>query len=322
MAAAGDTGISFISSYGIRKTISYGDKLTNAVILSLLETDDGALLTGTDGDGIAMIRNGEVVRTLTRYDGLSSGVILRMTRSSDGKHILIVTSNGICLMDEKYNIKALENFPYFNNYDIWTSASGKLFVLSSAGIYVADEADVIADTEGMYYDLLDSKSGLSASLTANSWNYRDSDENLYISTDTGVYMLNTVSYSTQRRSYRMLVSSVKLDGTAYHVERGGRFEIARSASRIEIFPEVINYTIEDPYVQFYLEGFDTEPDIVLQSELSSVTYTNLPPEIINSMFPCPTAARPTSSRKAPISSPRTRRYTTTTGSSCICSPRL
>ena len=74
----------------------------------------------------------------------------------------------------------------------------------------------------------------------------------------------------------MLVSSVKLDGVPYRVERGEPFEIARSVGRIELFPEVINYTIEDPYVKYYLEGFDTEPAVVLQSELSSVTYTNLP----------------------------------------------
>ncbi len=276
MVAAGDTGMTFIGQSGILRTISYGDKLSNAMILSLLETDAGALLAGTDGDGIAVIKNGEVVRTLTRYDGLSSGVILRMTKCTDGEHILIVTSNGLCCMDGDYNIHTLENFPYFNNYDIWTSESGRLFVLSSAGIYVADEKDVINDKPEMRCEILDAKSGLNASLTANSWNYCDSDGDLYLSADTGVYTVNTSDYAVQRRSYRMLVTSVKLDGTAYPVERGETFEIARDVGRIEIFPEVINYTIEDPYVSYYLEGFDDEPTIVSQSALTSVTYTNLP----------------------------------------------
>ena len=276
IVAAGDTGIAFLDETGIRQTITYGAGFSNAMILSLLEMEDGAILAGTDGDGIAVIRNGNPVRILSRYDGLSAGVILRMTKCSDGEHVLIVTSNGICCMDKNYNIHALNHFPYFNNYDIRTGGNGKLFVLSSAGIYVLTESEVVTDKEDMSYELLDSRSGMNASLTANSWNYDDGQGHLYVSADTGVYMLDTSAYTSAKRSYRMLVSSVKLDGAAYPVVRGDAFHIARGVNRVEIFPEVINYTIDDPYVEYYLEGFDTEPTIIYQSELSSVTYTNLP----------------------------------------------
>ncbi len=276
IVAAGDTGICYLEGDTIKGIITYGEGFSNAMILSLLEMDDGAVLAGSDGDGIAVIRNGKPVRTLTRYDGLSSGVILRMTKCSDGEHVLIVTSNGICSMDSSYNIRSLEHFPYFNNYDVWIGDGGKLFVLSSAGIYVMDEADVLADKEGMNYELLDAKSGMSASLTANSWNYRDEKGNLYLSSDTGVYRMDTTAYSTQKRSYRMLVSSVKMDGVSREVVRGETIQVGRGVNRIEIFPEVLNYTIDDPFVSYYLEGFDSEPTIVYQSELSAVTYTNLP----------------------------------------------
>ena len=277
VVVAGDTGMSYIDAAGIRKTLTYGNGFSNAMILSLLETKDGAVLAGTDGDGIEVIRNGEPVRTLTRYDGLSSGVILRMAECSDGEHIMIVTSNGICVMDGDYHIHALEHFPYFNCYDVWTADGGKLFVLSSAGIYVVEEADVIADKEDMQYDLLDAKNGMSASLTANSWNYRDENGNLYLSSDTGAFRIDTSAYTAHRRSYRMMVSSVKLDGVSFPVVRGEDFPVAREVNKLEIVPEVINYTIDDPYVSYYLEGFDAEPTVVYQSELSSVTYTNLPP---------------------------------------------
>ena len=276
VVAAGDTGIAFLDDTGIQNTLTYGDNFSNAMILSLLEMDDGALLAGTDGDGIVVIRNGQPVRILTRYDGLTSGVILRMTKCSDGEHVLIVTSNGICCMDSQYNIRGLEHFPYFNNYDVWTSEGGKLFVLSSAGIYVLNEKEVISDVETMSYELLDAKSGMSASLTANSWNYNDGEGHLYVCSDTGVYMLDTSAYTATRRSYRMLVSTVKLDGATYPIVRGDAFHIARGVNKVEIFPEVINYTIDDPYVEYYLEGFDNEPTIIYQSELTAVTYTNLP----------------------------------------------
>ncbi|MBR6871976.1 MAG: HD domain-containing protein [Ruminococcus sp.] len=276
IAAAGDTGMSFITESGIEKTLTYGSGLSNTMILSLLEHSDGALLAGTDGDGIAVIRDGSVVRMLTRYDGLSSGVILRMVACSDGEHILIVTSNGLCCMDSSYNIRTLDEFPYSNNYDAWTGPSGKLFVMSSAGIYVADEKDVINDTPDMYYELLDSKRGMTASLTANSWNYCDEDNMLYLSCDSGVYSMDMDTYASKKHTYRLLVSSAKIDGVVYPVERGVELSIPRGTGRIEIFPEVINYTTENPYVSYYLEGFDTAPTVINQSELSSIVYTNLP----------------------------------------------
>ena len=276
IVAAGDTGMSFIKNGKLDKTIMYGDGLTNAVILSLIETDDGALLAGTDGDGIAVIRDGQVVRMLTRFDGLSSGVILRMAYSGDRQNTYIVTSNGLCIMDSEYKIRRVTNFPYSNNYDVWTLGDGELYIMSSAGIYVVKEEDVLSDKKDMSYELLDSKKGLIVSLTANSWNCCDDDGGLYICSDEGVYRLNAGKYSANKRSYRIMMTSVKLDGVVYPAQRGELLTIPRGTARMELFPEVVNYTTEDPYVSYFLEGFDSEPNMILQSELTSVNYTNLP----------------------------------------------
>ncbi len=276
IAAAGDSGMSFIEKGSISKTLKYGDGLSNAMILSLLELNDGSVLAGTDGDGIAVVKNGAVTRTLTRYDGLSSGVILRMFGCSDGEHTLIVTSNALCIMDSSYNIASVTNFPYTNNYDIWSDGQGKLFVLSSAGIYVVNESDVINNTKDMNYELLDSNRGMSASLTANAWNHCDENGRLYLSCDSGVYKMEMGSYSSKKRSYRLLLSNIKLDGKQQAVERGGEVTVPRGTGRLEIFPEVVNFSNENPYVSYYLEGFDPEPTVVLQNELDSITYTNLP----------------------------------------------
>jgi energy-coupling factor transport system substrate-specific component len=85
------------------------------------------------------------------------------------------------------------------------------------------------------------------------------------------------NYATDNKSYKMQLDSIKLDDVSYKVQDGAIFEISRDTQKIEIFPEVVNYTIEDPYVSYYLEGFDSAPNIVLQSELVSAVYTNLPP---------------------------------------------
>jgi energy-coupling factor transport system substrate-specific component len=264
----------------ITQTYQYGKGLSNAMILSLMEMSDGGLMAGTDGDGIVIIRDGAVQKTITREDGLSSGVILRTVADSGGDGTFVVTSNGLCYVSADYTVRTLDNFPYFNNYDIWETTEGNLLVLGSAGIYVVDRDELLSEDEDeVAYTVLDAKTGLSAALTVNSWNACTDQNYLYLSCDTGVYGINMLDLVKENRSYRMKVSSVKLDQTSYKLTSGSEltgFNIGRDVGKIEIFPEVINYTTEEPYVFYYLEGFEKTPNVEPLSELGSVVYTNVP----------------------------------------------
>lgn len=271
--AAGVLGISYIKDHKVTKTIS--KSMNNAMTLSLTEMDDGTILAGTNGDGILVIKNQAIERILTLDDGLSSDVILRTVKEPNGRGIYIVTSNGLCFMDNKFKIRKLRNFPYFNNYDIIPNSDENLFVLGSAGIYVVNNDKLLSGKE-VSYDLLDSKSGLDSSLTANAWNYSENDGKLYLSCGTGVYIVDMNSYIFSKPSYHMMVSSVHLDSIPFSIERSEPLIIERNISKIEIFPEVVNYTVLDPIVSYQLEGFDRHATVIPQSQLSSITYTNLP----------------------------------------------
>ena len=274
--AGGDTGISFIRDHEVVDTVGYSDGLINSMILSVTELSDGTLLAGTDGDGIAVFEDGAVARILTREDGLSSEVILRTVADPKGHGAFIVTSNGLCYMDEDGSIRTLDNFPYFNNYDIWARDKNTLFVMSSAGIYVVDRDELLSGSENLSYDLLDAKRGLNSALTANSWNYCDEYGDLFLPCDKGVFIIDTTRYTAGSSAYRMSVSSVRLDNQPLRLERGYPIEIGRGVSKVELRPEVINYTIQDPNVGYWLEGFDSDWTIVPQSSLNTITYTNLP----------------------------------------------
>lgn len=276
IAASSDAGLGFFNNNNIEKIIKYDDGLSKTMILCLEELSDGRLLCGTDGDGIAVINDGEITGHFTRNEGLSSEVILRIVEDPVEKGAYIVTSNGMCYMDRYDNIRLLNNFPYFNNYDVWPKEDGRLFVLSSAGVYVLNREELISGNSEPEYELLDSKRGLKASLTANSWDYMDEEGNLYLACDSGVFRVNINDYGMMRRSYRMMVSSIYLDGEAHELERGETFIINRGTSKVELFPEVVNYTADDPTVSYYLEGFDAAPTVIPQSELSSIVYTNIP----------------------------------------------
>ncbi|MBQ7159436.1 MAG: HD domain-containing protein [Treponema sp.] len=275
IVAASDTGIAYIQNQKVVQKITTEDGLPNVMILTLLEIQPNIFLAGTDGDGIAVIQDGKVIRQLTLKDGLTSGVILRTVTDYKHEGVFIVTSNSLCYMDFDFNVRVLDTFPYNNNYDIWISRSGQLFVLGSAGIHVVARDTLLSESDVLQYTLLDAKSGLSSALTANSWNYCDENENLYLSSGTGVYMVNLENYLSTKRSYRMMLASIKLDNEQHRLERGEPFIIGRKVQKIEFFPEVINFSVLDPLVCYYLEGFDASPQVIQQSELTSVTYTNL-----------------------------------------------
>lgn len=273
--AAGDTGISYIKNHKVIQTVKNEDGLINSMILTLTELDDGTILAGTDGDGIAILKDGKVSDMLTRDDGLSSEVILRTVRDPKSEGVFIVTSNSLCYLDKDGSIRVLDKFPYFNNYDIWVKDEDTLFVMSSAGIYVVERDELVEDGE-IAWELLDARRGLGTSLTANSWNYYNGNGELFLPCDTGVYVIDVDKYNSDVRSYRMQLASVKLDGELQPLDRTGNITVGQGVSRVELGPEILNYTIQEPNVGYFLEGYDTQWTIVPQNSLNNIIYLNLP----------------------------------------------
>lgn len=274
IVVAGDSGLTFIRQGQVYDTIGISDGLSNPKVLALYEGEDGSILAGTDGNGIAVIKDGRITQTLKQENGLSSDIILRMVPDSDGVGVFVVTANGLCYLTENGDVQILDNFPYYNNYDLVEGKNGELFVLSSAGIYVVDKKDLLEGKE-VSYELLNAKKGLRMELTPNSWNYIDEQDNLYLSGETGAVCMNLNEYDISVRSYRMLLKEIVVDGESYSVEKGETTYIPRGSCKVEIDPEVVNYSINDPNISVYLEGFDQKPRIMPQSEMSSIVYTNL-----------------------------------------------
>ncbi len=273
--AAGDTGISYIQDHEILRTIRNEDGLINSMILTVTERSDGTILAGTDGDGIAVLKDGMVTDMITREDGLSSGVILRTIKDPKSEGVFLVTSNSLCYLEPDGSVRVLDNFPYFNNYDIWVKDQDTLFVMSSAGIYVVERDELVADGD-MAWELLDARRGLGTSLTANSWNYSDGNGKLFLPCDTGIYSIDVEKYDSDVRAYRMQLASVRLDGVLQPPSRMGAITVGRGVNRVELSPEILNYTIQEPNVGYCLEGYDTQWTIIPQSSLNNIIYSNLP----------------------------------------------
>ena len=74
----------------------------------------------------------------------------------------------------------------------------------------------------------------------------------------------------------MQLASVRLDGVLQPPSRMGAITVGRGVNRVELSPEILNYTIQEPNIGYCLEGYDTQWTIVPQSSLSNIIYSNLP----------------------------------------------
>ncbi len=284
----GGNGLSFIKNHKVQSTIDMG-----IGILTATELPDGRILVGTDGNGLAVVENGNVTDILTKEDGLGSVVILRTVYDSKGGGVFIMTGYGLDYMEADGTIRVLHKFPYNNNYDITITDNDRLFIMSSAGIYVVNREELLSEDETLNYELLNYRRGLTSPVTANSWNYIDENGNLYLPCSTGVFIVNINQYSVPVKTYRMSISSLILDGKEVENERGQSIVIDRNVSEIAMVPEFINYSVQNPTVGYYLEK-NAEPELIdtgkdkqektqknwhMQPEesLNSVVLTNLDP---------------------------------------------
>ncbi len=268
---SGDYGITVINGDQVEKVYTIDDGFVNEKSLCMLEYKD-ALYVGSDGGGISVIQDGKVTGHIQRADGLSSDVILRMVYDPESDGIFIVTSNGLCYMNADEEVTYLDKFPYSNNYDI-IYRGGTCWVLGSAGIYVCKAADMIENTR-TDYPLIDTKKGLRSSLTANAWLCRDGDD-LYLCSGTGAIKINMSNYDITAKSYRMMLDSISVDGTDYKINRSDVLKLPSDIGKITFEPEILNYSVYDPYISYYLEGYDSTETECLLSELGRISYVDL-----------------------------------------------
>lgn len=275
IVACGDDGVVCIQNGEIAYTLQSQDGLTNTKILTLYENEDGTIMAGSDGGGIFLIKDGVVTGTLSTENGLRSDVILKIRPSSVQKGFFVITSNSICYVDQDLKCQNTSNFPYSNNYDIISDGEGAAWVVGSAGIYIVNE-EALIENEKIDAELINTKSGLRMSMIANSWPYWDEHKNLYLCGDSGACYVNMDKVDKIEKAYRMILNHVRLDGEDVEINRTDVLEIGTDVMRIDFEPYILNYSLSDPYISYYLEGYDENETVIPLNQLETISYTNLP----------------------------------------------
>ena len=259
-----------------RVTAGFGadDGMENTDILTVCEGQDGDIIAGTDGDGIYIIgKTG--TRHIDKGEGLNSGVVMRVKPSRNRDIYWIVTGNSLAWMSPDGRVTTLEQFPYFNNFDLYENSNDVVWVLSGNGVYVLPVDDLLeqADVQPVYFGI---SNGLPCIATANSYSELTPEGVLYIAGASGVTRVDIEAPMDNVSDLRMAVPYVDADGDRIFPDESGRFVIGSNVQKLTIYPFVFNYSLTTPQVTYCLYGFDRKSVTVSRNDLMPVDYTNLP----------------------------------------------
>ena len=271
---AGTGGVSVIEED--RVTASYGKEngIVNTEILTVADAKNGDILLGSNGDGIYVINESGTQR-ISYENGLSSGIVMRIKRDAKRDVYWLVTSNSIAYMTPDYRVTTIRNFPYSNNFDLYESDEGDMWILSSNGIYVLPTEELLANgtLSPVHYGLAN---GLSSVATSNSYSERTAQGDLYIAGNRGVAKVNINTPMEDVSSLKITIPYLEADGARIYPEADGAYHVPHHVHKLSVCSYVFNYSLSDPYVTYQMEGFDRRSTTVSRKDLAPVVYTNLP----------------------------------------------
>ncbi|MCR5596107.1 MAG: HD domain-containing protein [Lachnospiraceae bacterium] len=255
-----------VASYGTEDGIETTESLCVAQGLN------GEILVGSNGGGLYVITGSEV-KNINVEDGLPSDIVMRIKCDRKRNLVWIVTSSSIAYMTPDYKVTTVSKFPYPNNFDMYESSVGDIWVLSSNGIYVVPADELIANELNPVYYSQDN--GLPCIATANSYSELTDDGDLYIAGSTGIAKVNIEKPFEDINNLKVSVPYVEADGQRIYPNADGNFTIPSDTLKLTVPSFVFNYSLDNPQVSYELEGFDSERITVSRSDLAPVDYTNL-----------------------------------------------
>ena len=264
-------GLALLRNDKVEKTFTGRNGLANPQVLCLLE-HQGAIYVGTDGGGINMLKDDHIAYTLDQQDGLRAGVILRMASDPETGGMWISTGNSIAHFKDG-ELKTINNFSSTNNFDFIFTPNGEMLVTCNQGVYVTSSAKLLKD--GSYDYVLSQREGLSGALTANSFNFIENKEKLYLCLQNGLCELNLDSLDQSASPKKFCVPSVNIDGVDYTLDEEQPLKIPSDATRITYKAYVLTNTLNNVFMSTYLEGFDKQVEKTSRFQNKERTYTNL-----------------------------------------------
>ena len=268
---AGTTaGLAVIKEGKVIKTTG-PEEVRNKEFLTVCEGENGNIYAGSDGDGIYVIGDSKITR-IGRDEGLTSDVVMRIKKDRNNGGYWIITSNSLQYL-KNGQIKKISSFPYNNNYDIYDN-KGTFWILSSYGLYSVNGEELINDSI-KEYRLYTVANGLPFTITGNSYSTIDGDGNFYISGREGVIRVNINHYFDRNPDIKVDLNSLYCDDRQIFANANGDFVLPPSKGRIKLTPSVLDYTMSNPLIKVFLEGYGDTGITMHKNNISALEYTRL-----------------------------------------------
>lgn len=266
-------GLAVIKGDAVVRVYDEAAGISNREILTASPMPGGAIVAGTDGGGIYVVQ-GNSVKHIGTEEGLSSEVVMRIKPGLNRDIIWMVCGNALAYMTADFQVHTLYGFPYPNNFDLYETEGGDLWVLSSNGIYVCKVEQLLRDEKiiPLYYGL---DNGLPCIATSNSYSGMSEDCDLYIAGTTGVTRVNIRRNEEPFADFKLAVPFVACDGSLLYPDADGVFRLPPTVRRLTVHGYACNYSLADPQLSYRLEGVDTAACSVKRSRFAPVSYTNL-----------------------------------------------
>ncbi len=271
IAIGTEEGINLINTRGdIYKTYDYNSGIEYPNILSLYQDENGLIYAGSDGGGIYVIDNDEI-HNYTENDGLSSNVITCFAKGKNG--LWIGTNNGLSFYNETF--RGISILDFSNNISSILLNNKNLYLIGSKGLYITNE-DELLGTSSPANRYFSSGDGMTSPVTMNSKSIFLNNQ-IYICTGKGVLVFDINDIPTNETEPKITVTDVNIDGKILHYNQtGGSITVPSNAQRVEISFAVLSFVNrENIQIQYQLEGFDNEPQLLTGSDNLQAVYTNL-----------------------------------------------
>ena len=267
----GEDGVSLQKNGKFIKTY---DDLKNIKMLCAEENMNGDIILGSDGDGLYVIHTDDSIERVDRKKDLSSGVIMRIKKDRTRNIFWLVTSDSIAYMTEDYHITEVTNFPYPDNFDLFMNKKDEMWILGSDGIYVVPTNELLKNevTNYIHYGIAN---GLPHVTTPNSYSELTPDGDLYISGNTGVTKVNIETDFKYNNEIKAVIPYIEADGKRIYPDKNGNFNISSNVIKLIVYGYVFNYSLTEQKISYFLEGLETNDNVIDIKELNPVTYTNL-----------------------------------------------
>lgn len=273
IVAATSGGVAFIKDGKIEKTFDKNSGIGNTEILTVCEGDDGHIYMGSDGGGIVVTDREKVIGRMGFDDGLKSEIILRLKKDPQSGGYWIITGNSIAYMENE-KLRTISGFPYSNNFDMFFDNHGRIWILSSNGIYTINRENMIAD-ENIEYSFYDVNCGLPSVATANSYSCVSDDGTLYIAGMTGVSSININDQTNTASGIKLSIPYIEIDDKRIVITDRTTVKIPSDCKRLTIHAYAPTFLLTSPRFSYYLEGFDDKKITFSKQEMQPISYTNL-----------------------------------------------